>query len=142
VSDTTILIVEDNELNQRLLVLQLARLGVPGVHVAANGIEALAWLDRHTCRLVVADCQMPDMDGYEMTRRIRARESARDAGATRLPVVALSAGVLDDDKAACRAAGMDDHIAKPTRLATLCAALQPWLPDLVLHAPGAGGAAT
>lgn len=141
-SDTTILLVEDNELNQRLLVLQLARLGIQSVHVVGNGIEALDWLDRHTCRLVLADCQMPGMDGYEMTRRIRARERAHPAGAARLPVVALSAAVLDDDKAACRAAGMDDHIAKPSRLAALHAVLQPRLPDLVPATPPTAGAVT
>lgn len=125
----TILLVEDNELNRRLLLLQLARIGVPDVDAVANGIEALDWLAQYSCRLVLADCQMPGMDGYEMTRRIRAREAAAGSGA-RLPVVALSAGVLDDDKAICRAAGMDDHIAKPTRLDTLRAALRPWLGDL------------
>lgn len=122
----TILLVEDNELNRQLIVLQLARIGVRDVDTVANGIEALAWLAQHTCRLVLADCQMPGMDGYEMTRRIRAREAAAGTG-NRLPVVALSAGVLDDDKAVCRAAGMDDHIAKPVRLDTLRAALVPWL---------------
>lgn len=128
-SDKTILLVEDNELNQRLLVLQLARLGIHDVAVVGDGAAALDWLERHTCRLVLADCQMPRMDGYEMTRRIRARERL-DGTPARLPVVALSAGVLDDDKAVCRAAGMDDHIAKPTRLDTLHAGLRPWLGDL------------
>lgn len=133
-SDATILLVEDNELNRRLVVLQLARLGVHAVAVVEDGAAALDWLERHTCRLVLADCQMPRMDGYEMTRRIRARERAAGARG-RLPVVALSAGVLDDDKAVCRAAGMDDHIAKPTRLDTLRAGLLPWLGDLAPLAP-------
>ncbi|WP_296947510.1 response regulator [uncultured Massilia sp.] len=125
-SHKTILLVEDNEVNQRLLVLQLSRLGVADVDVVGNGIEALAWLDRHTCELVLADCQMPGMDGYAMTRAIRARALRRRDGG-RLPVVALSAGVMDDDKAACRAAGMDDHVSKPTRLDTLRAALETWI---------------
>ncbi len=123
---TTILLVEDNDMNQRLLVLQLARIGLSDVAVVGNGIEALDWLERNTCRLVLSDCQMPGMDGYEMTRRIRARELAR-CDAARLPIVALSAGVMEEDKAVCRAAGMDDHIAKPTRLDTLRAGLAPWL---------------
>jgi CheY-like chemotaxis protein len=132
----TVLLVEDNELNRALLVRQLARLGIHDVGVVGNGVEALIWLERHTCKLVLADCQMPCMDGYEMTRRIRARERAATPAPQRLPVVALSAGALDDDKATCRAAGMDDHIAKPARLETLVAALRPWLGDLV-----AGGSA-
>lgn len=126
-SHTSILLVEDNPLNQRLVVRQLARLGIADVVLVENGIEALAWLERHTCRLVLADCQMPGMDGYEMTRRIRAREALPGAPTPRLPVIALSAGVLDADKALCRAAGMDDHVSKPTGLDTLRAALSPWL---------------
>jgi CheY-like chemotaxis protein len=122
----TVLLVEDNEVNQRLLVVQLSRLGVADVHVVGNGIEALDWLDRNTCTLVLADCQMPRMDGYDMTRAIRAREQARQDG-VRLPIVALSAGVMDDDKAFCRAAGMDDHVAKPTRLEMLRRALATWI---------------
>jgi len=124
-SHATILIVEDNEMNRRLLQRQLARLGIADVALAANGLEALDWLARHACRLVLADCQMPGMDGYEMTRRIRACESA--SGAPRLPVVALSAGVLAQDVAICIAAGMDGHLAKPVQLETLRTVLERWL---------------
>lgn len=126
-SHFTILIVEDNEMNQRLLVRQLAKLGINDVAMAPNGAEALAWLELHTCQLVLADCQMPLMDGYEMTRRIRMRE--RD-GTPRLPVLALSAGVLPQDKAVCTQAGMDGHIAKPAQLDTLSSAIQQWLGPL------------
>lgn len=129
--NTTILIVEDNEMNQRLLVRQLAKLGIAEVAIAANGIEALAWLEAHRCALVLADCQMPGMSGFEMTRRIRAREAA---GGPRLPILALSASVMPEDRAVCAQAGMDDHIGKPVQLDTLRAALAPWLGDRG-HAP-------
>jgi len=128
----TILIVEDNEMNQRLLVRQLARLGITDVAVAANGIEALDWLARHSCALVLADCQMPGMDGYEMTRRIRAYE--RHDG-PRLPIIALSAGVMQGDKAVCIEAGMDDHVAKPAQLEILRTTLTAWLVGTTLSLP-------
>lgn len=119
-----ILVVEDNQMNQLLLVRQLARLGIDHVVVMGNGAEALAWLAEHACSVVLTDCQMPHMDGYEMTRRIRQREYQTG---THTPVIALSAAVMEDDKASCLAAGMDDHVAKPTQLATLERALRPWL---------------
>ncbi len=126
-SATVILLVEDNPLNQRLLVRQLAHLGVHRVEVVNNGAEALDWLAKRTCQLVLADCQMPGMDGYEMSRRIRAREAAAGAPASRLPILALTASALEQDKAVCLAAGMDDHIAKPANIETLRGALLPWL---------------
>ncbi len=126
-SDTVILLVEDNALNQRLLVRQLAYLGVHQVEVVDNGAAALDWLAKRTCLLVLADCQMPGMDGYEMSRRIRAREAAAGAPATRLPILALTASALEQDKEVCLAAGMDDHIAKPASIETLRGALRPWL---------------
>lgn len=119
-----ILVVEDNEMNRHLLVHQLARLGHDEVAVVGNGVEALDWLALHECRVILADCQMPLMDGYEMTRRIRQRE--RQSG-RHTPVIALSAGVLESDRATCYAAGMDDHVSKPTQLSTLASALKPWL---------------
>jgi len=133
---STILIVEDNEMNERLLVRQLAHLGLKEVAVARNGIAALDWLAAHECRLVLADCQMPEMDGYEMTRRIRAQEQR---GGTRLPIIALSAGDSAQDSRLSAAAGMDAHVAKPAQLQALCAALEPWLGPLVsFTTPGQG----
>jgi CheY-like chemotaxis protein len=120
----TILVVEDNGMNQCLLVRQLARLGHSDVVVVDNGEQALRWLEQHRCRLVLTDCQMPVMDGYRMTRTIREREYQ---SGLHTPVIALSAGVLADDRSRCLDAGMDDHIAKPTQLATLERALRPWL---------------
>lgn len=127
---TDILLVEDNPMNQRLLVRQLGHLGFRDVEVVSNGNEALDWLRAHTCRLVLADCQMPGMDGYEMARRIRAGEAVAAPAQARLPILALTASALDEDKAVCLAAGMDDHIAKPASLERLRRALRPWFDAL------------
>ncbi|MGZ5199819.1 MAG: response regulator [Telluria sp.] len=123
-SAAAILVVEDNRMNQYLLVRQLARLGHTNVVVVGNGEDALRWLEQNSCRLVLTDCQMPVMDGYRMTRAIRENEF--DSG-RRTPVIALSASVMAEDRARCLEAGMDDHVAKPTQLATLERALRPWL---------------
>jgi CheY-like chemotaxis protein len=124
-SHTTVLVVEDNELNQKLITRQLAHLGATDIAVVGNGLEALDWLALHSCDLVLADCHMPLMDGYAMTRQIRLGELR--SGAPRLPVIAYSAGVTDEEKATCRAAGMDDHIPKPVPMAVLQAMLRTWL---------------
>jgi len=132
----TILIVEDNEMNERLLVRQLAHLGLTDVAIARNGIEALEWLARGNCRMVLADCQMPGMDGFEMTRRIRAME--RGSG-QHLPVIALSAGNTENDAGMSAAAGMDAHIAKPAQLQALRMALEPWLGPLAAFSTSRSG---
>lgn len=120
-----VLVVEDNEMNQMLLVRQLQRLGITDVALASNGIEALEWLATHDCALVIADCQMPGMDGYEMTRRIRESEKATGQ---HLPIIAVTASAMDDDRDRCAAAGMDAHLAKPLQIAALRDLLRPWLP--------------
>ncbi len=126
-SSSTILIVEDNEITRHLVVCQLAHLGLTDVAVAANGIEALDWLREHTCRLVLADCQMPAMDGFEMTRQIRDAERGGDR---RLPIIAMSAGTVEEDSGQSTAAGMDSHVPKPAQLQALQEALEPWLGPL------------
>ena len=120
----SILVVEDNGMNQRLLVRQLARLGHTDVAVVGNGADALRWLEHNECRVVLTDCQMPVMDGYHMTRTIREREYQ---SGYHTPVIALSAGVMADDRMRCLEAGMDDHVAKPAQLDALERALRPWL---------------
>ena len=120
-----VLVVEDNEMNQQLLLRQLQRAGFAQVVLASNGAEALAWLDQNACLFVIADCQMPEMDGYEMTRQIRLCEQTTGQ---HLQIIALTASVMDDDRERCAAAGMDDHISKPTQIAILREKLQQWLP--------------
>ncbi len=118
-----ILIVEDNRANQQVAVGMLERLGCT-VDTVANGSEGLDAVARRPYGLVLMDCQMPQMDGYEATRRIRALET----GIPRLPIVAMTAHVRRDDGDRCLAAGMDDYLVKPLKLDTLREKLQRWLP--------------
>ncbi len=117
-----VLLVEDNAVNQLVAKGMLGKLGCE-VLVAAHGGEALQMLAEHPVDLVLMDCNMPIMDGYEATRRIR--QSGNWPG---LPVVALTANALPDERERCRAAGMDDYLAKPFRREELVALLDNWLP--------------
>ncbi len=105
-----ILLAEDNAVNQLLARKLLQGLGHEVV-VAADGQEALEYLAAQTCDLVFMDVQMPRMDGYEATKKIRAKEKAE--GAPRLPIVAMTANALQGDRERCLEAGMDDYVAKP-----------------------------
>jgi len=108
-----VLLVEDNQVNQAVARRQLERLGFE-VDLAQNGQEAVAAVRRRVYRLVVMDCQMPVMDGYEATRRIRAL-----AQGSQLPILAMTASALAADRERCLAAGMNDYIAKPVRVEDL-----------------------
>lgn len=102
-----LLLVEDNFLNQQVASELLQAEGAV-VTIASDGAEGLACVtDAHTFDAILMDMQMPVMDGYEATRRLRAQ------GYTRLPILALTAHVLESERAECRAAGIDDFIAKP-----------------------------
>ena len=114
-----ILVVEDNAVNQKVAVRMLEREG-HSVEVAGNGREALDALARETFQLVVMDIQMPEMDGFEATMAIRARE--RVSGG-HLPILAMTAHAMTGDPERCLAAGMDDFIAKPVRKADLLQAI-------------------
>ena len=102
-----VLLVEDNKINQQVALELLRQAGLE-VDVAYNGIEALAALEKAPYDCVLMDIQMPEMDGYEATRRIRQREKYRD-----LPVLAITANALMDAKEQMLAAGLNDHIPKP-----------------------------
>ena len=121
-SRSRLLVVEDNPLNQTVAVGMLAKLGYRA-DVTANGIEALAAVGRFDYGAVLMDCQMPEMDGYEATAEIRARE--RDA--THLPIIAMTASAMAGEREKCLAAGMDDYVSKPVSLAALESALERWL---------------
>jgi CheY-like chemotaxis protein len=117
-----VLLAEDNEVNQRIAVKMLERLG-SRVDVAANGKEALEMLERRPYDLVFMDCQMPDMDGFQATAEIRRRHLA----GRRLPIIAMTANAMAGDRDRCLAAGMDDYITKPASLQDLRTALNRWL---------------
>ena len=109
-----VLVVEDNPVNQAVARRMLESFGAE-VTLAAHGREALSILEGQDFDLVLMDCQMPDMDGYETTRRIRAGET----GAARLPIIAMTAHVLEGERERCHEAGMDDFLAKPVALEEL-----------------------
>jgi signal transduction histidine kinase/CheY-like chemotaxis protein len=118
-----VLLAEDNLVNQKVALVMLRKFGIEA-DVVASGIEALDALLGVSYDLVLMDCQMPLMDGYEATRRIRERER----GSRRLPVVAMTANAMVGDRERCLESGMDDHIPKPVRVEELQRALARWLP--------------
>jgi signal transduction histidine kinase/CheY-like chemotaxis protein len=105
-----VLLVEDNPINALVAQAELEQLGL-SVTVANNGVEALHWLDSHRPDVILMDCHMPEMDGFEATRQIRQLEHKR--GLKPVPVIALTANAQDDDRRMCLAVGMSDHLAKP-----------------------------
>lgn len=117
-----ILVVEDNAINRRVAGEMITRLGYQ-VEYAFNGLEAIQRFEEEEFDLVLMDCHMPEMDGYEATRRIRALNSLRRY----VPVVALTAGATPSDRQKALNAGMDDYLAKPFRRDELSALLQRWL---------------
>jgi PAS domain S-box-containing protein len=119
-----VLVVEDSTVNQIVAVRTLERCGCRTA-VAQNGREALEMLLERQYDAVLMDCQMPEMDGYEATAALRARED----GGPRMPVIAMTAHAMDGDRARCLAAGMDDYLSKPIRRDLLIDALQRWLPS-------------
>lgn len=122
-SEKRILMVEDNALNQEIASTLLANLGIP-LEVCDSGEAALQLLRLHRYDAVLMDLHMPEMDGFETTRRIR------EIWGSELPIIALSAAVMEDDIAQARGAGMDDHVAKPIDLSQLVGALHRWIPDI------------
>ncbi|CAK0770979.1 two-component system, sensor histidine kinase and response regulator [Gammaproteobacteria bacterium] len=120
-----VLAAEDNSVNQQLLIAMLRRLGC-SVTMTPNGSEALEAATSGTFDVVLMDCQMPVMDGYEATRRLRARIT--DEAGSRIPIVALSAYAMTGDREKCLAAGMDDYLTKPFTIEELAATLRRWAP--------------
>jgi len=120
IAGASILLVEDNPVNQEVTRSMLDLLGCRTV-VAADGREAIEATDGKTYDLILMDCQMPEMDGYEATRVIRDRETSR------VPIIALTANAMSGASERCLEAGMDDYLSKPFSLQQLREILERWL---------------
>jgi signal transduction histidine kinase/ActR/RegA family two-component response regulator len=118
-----VLVVDDSPENQAVISLMLRALGY-GVETAGDGAEALTLHTQEPFDAILMDCQMPEMDGYECTRRIRGAESEGE----HVIILALTADVLDSTRERCLAAGMDDYLSKPLRVPDLQSKLEAWFP--------------
>ena len=118
-----ILVAEDNETNQKVILLQLGLLGYTA-DVAGDGREALKRWQSGDYALLLTDLNMPEMDGYELSLSIRSVEADK----RRTPIIALTANAIRGEAENCRAAGMDDYLSKPAQLTDLRAMLEKWMP--------------
>ncbi len=121
-----VLVVDDNSVNRKILARQLELAGT-SADMAASGEEALSMWHSRPYDLMLADLQMPDMDGFELARRIRQGEAS--TGSARLPILAVTASTLESEEERSRAAGMDGFITKPVGIEQLKATLEIWLKD-------------
>jgi two-component system, sensor histidine kinase and response regulator len=119
---TRILLVEDNSINQQVIREILENIGIT-VEMASNGLAGLNQVQMSTFDLVLMDIQMPEMDGYTATRKIREIPEF-----AKIPIIAMTAYAMEGDRAKCLAAGMNDHVAKPIDKKQLFSALMKWLP--------------
>jgi len=133
-----VLLVEDNFVNQRVAVYMLAKLG-HHVAVARHGREAIDMLCQSRYDVVLMDCQMPEMDGFEATRIIR--DPASDVLDHEVPVVAMTANAFPEDRARAVACGMNDFLAKPVDRSVLASMLAKWVKSEPQEGQGAEGAA-
>jgi len=117
--------VEDNLVNQELTRAMLEQLDCQ-VEVASDGFEAVEACANNRYDLILMDCQMPEMDGFQATRLIRAQETA--AGFERPPIIACTASAMTGDRERCMTVGMNDYLSKPFTLKELKGILDRWLP--------------
>ena len=129
-----ILLAEDNLVNQKLVVLLLEKAG-HSISVASDGLEVLNVLESQPFDVIIMDVQMPNMDGLKATELIRARENTTGS---HIPIVAITAHAMQEDREHCLAAGMDGYVTKPIMVEELFAELERLIPST----PRAAGAAT
>ena len=123
-SQARILVAEDNLTNQEVAVAMLKKLGYRA-DLVGNGVEALQALREADYDVVLMDCEMPEMDGYEATRRIRERRTGTRN--PHIPIIALTADAMSGDRDKCLQAGMSDYLAKPVEPRQLADVLEKWL---------------
>ncbi|MEQ9556948.1 MAG: PAS domain S-box protein [Rhodospirillales bacterium] len=123
-----VLFAEDNPVNCKVICMMLERLGI-AVETAVNGVDAWNRIRRQSYGMLITDCHMPEMDGYELAEKVRTLERTGDR--PRVPIIALTADALIGTKERCRTAGMDDYLPKPVDRATLNELIQRWLPKAV-----------
>jgi signal transduction histidine kinase/CHASE3 domain sensor protein/HPt (histidine-containing phosphotransfer) domain-containing protein/ActR/RegA family two-component response regulator len=137
---TLVLIVDDHPTNRALLVRQVQVLGY-AAESAENGVEALALWRTSRFGLLITDCNMPEMDGYELARSIRRLESGSPgSGGKRTPIIACTAFALGGEAEICLAAGMDDYLRKPVELRQILEKLDRWLPIPGMSTPPSAAA--
>ena len=129
----SVLLAEDNIVNQHMMTELLSQLGVD-VEVAENGQVVLAELEKKTYDVILMDCQMPVLDGFEATKKIRQLESNRNEE-NPIPIVALTANVMDGYRQKCIDAGMDEYLSKPVSSKSLVKVLQRWLESAQKSSP-------
>lgn len=120
-----ILLVEDNVVNQKVAISMLKKIGLHHTDVAEDGHKAVEMTSNQTYDLILMDCQMPEMSGYEATALIRQRE--REQQLPKIPIIAMTANAMIDDREKCLAAGMDDYLSKPVNIDVLRKMLKRWL---------------
>lgn len=123
-NNTLVLVAEDNETNQYVIARQLNLLGY-AFEIVSNGLQALEKLKKRHYALLLTDCHMPEMDGYQLTQAIREKEQPDE----RLTIISITANALREDIEHCRAVGMDDFISKPVTLGALNQLMTRWLPN-------------
>jgi two-component system sensor histidine kinase/response regulator len=119
------LLAEDHSINQQVIMRILAKIGLKA-EVVTNGIEVLAAIKKNTYDLILMDCQMPEMDGYTAAEEIRKMEELQHAHYP-IPIVAITAHALKNDREKCIMSGMNDYVAKPIKIKTLKSVLELWL---------------
>lgn len=127
-----ILVVEDNQVNQLVITMNLKALGFT-LDTAMNGVEALSYLAKNECDLILMDCQLPEMDGFEATRVIR---KSTDPTLAQIPIVALTANAMSGDRELCLQAGMNAYLTKPIDRKLLKQTLDQWIPKARLRPSG------